>query len=275
MREAARLDRPVAVHAESEELTRGLRASVAGGPIEHFLASRPVIAELDAIGRALLFAGETGARLHIVHVSTGRGVVLAAEARLGGVDVSIETCPHYLFFTEDDIERLGALAKCAPPLRAADEQQALWQSVADGFVDLVASDHSPSEPALKTGEFLGAWGGIAGVQSTLAVLLTRGFHDGRISLPRIASLLSSRPAERFRLARKGAIAPGCDADIVLVDLERPFTLRAEDLLQRHPQTPYVGSSFRGVVRRTIRRGETLFLDGDVLGASPGRFVRPL
>src|ERR1700684_2562020 len=124
LREAARLGLPVAVHAESHELTQGDRGSV-----KAFLASRPVIAELEAIQRATLLAREAGAKLHIVHVSSGRGVALAAEARAQGTDVSIETCPHYLFFTEDDVERLGAVAKCAPPLRAAAEQDALWKQL--------------------------------------------------------------------------------------------------------------------------------------------------
>jgi allantoinase len=119
MREAARLGLPVAVHAESDELTRGLAQKMTGRGVRDFLASRPVVAELEAIQRALLFAGETHAMLHIVHVSSGRGVALAVEARARGVDVSIETCPHYLCFTEEDLERLGAVAKCAPPLSIA------------------------------------------------------------------------------------------------------------------------------------------------------------
>ena len=120
LREAARLGLPVAVHAESQEITAALarRALDEGRPrVREFLASRPVLAELEAIQRATFLAGEARAKLHIVHVSSGRGVALAAEARARGVDVSIETCPHYLFFTEEDVERLGAIAKCAPPLR--------------------------------------------------------------------------------------------------------------------------------------------------------------
>ena len=127
MRQAARLDRPVAVHAESQELTRRLSAAAAGGSARDFLESRPVAAELEAIQRALNIAEETGARLHIVHVSSGKGVALASDARTRGVDVSIETCPHYLHFTEDDVERLGTLLKCAPPLRCRTEQDSLWK----------------------------------------------------------------------------------------------------------------------------------------------------
>ena len=156
MREAAHLRLPVAVHAESEELTRGLSARATTRDARGFLASRPVIAELDAIQRALLFAAETGVALHIVHVSTGRGVAMAAEARARGVDVSIETCPHYLFFTEDDLERLGTVVKCAPPLRGATDHEELWSELLRGHVDIVASDHSPTEPAMKAGDFMSA-----------------------------------------------------------------------------------------------------------------------
>ncbi len=167
--EAARLGLPVAVHAESQEITQGLAQKIAQqerSSVRAFLASRPLLAELEAIQRATLLAREAGAKLHIVHVSSGRGVALAAEARAQGTDVSIETCPHYLFFTEEDVERLGAVAKCAPPLRNSVEQDALWTQLIAGNVDIVASDHSPAPPEMKTSDFGRAWGGIAGVQST-------------------------------------------------------------------------------------------------------------
>jgi allantoinase len=270
LREAARLGLPVAVHAESQELTQRDTTSV-----KAFLASRPVIAELEAIQRATLLAREAGAKLHIVHVSSGRGVALAAEARAQGVDVSIETCPHYLFFTEDDVERLGAVAKCAPPLRDAVEQNGLWTQLLRGAVDIVASDHSPAPPEMKSGDFGKAWGGIAGVQSTLAVLLDRGYHCRQLSLARIASLIAAEPAKRFRIQGKGRIAVGMDADLALVDVSRSAQLRPQHLMQRHPMNnPYLGSTFRGCVERTIRRGETIFASGEIAARTNGRFVRP-
>jgi allantoinase len=275
--EAARLDLPVAVHAESQEITQGLALRIAPqdrGSVHAFLASRPVVAELEAIQRAALLAQEAGAKLHIVHVSSGRGVALAAEARAQGTDVSIETCPHYLFFTEEDVERLGAVAKCAPPLRSTVEQSALWHQLLDGAVDMVASDHSPSPPEMKMGEFGGAWGGIAGVQSTLAVLVDRGHHCRQLPLDRISSLVAREPARRFRIPSKGAIEVGMDADLTLVDLSRSFQLQPENLKQRHALSPYIGSFFRGCVVRTIRRGETIFASGEIVARTGGRFVRP-
>ena len=269
MREAARLGLPVAVHAESQEITQDLARRIGNGSVAQFLASRPVVAELEAIQRATLLAREAGAKLHIVHVSSGRGVALAAEARAQGTDVSIETCPHYLFFTEDDVVRLGAVAKCAPPLRAAAEQDALWNQLLAGTVDIVASDHSPAPPEMKTGDFGKAWGGIAGVQSTLAVMLDR------VPLERISSLVSTEPARRFRIPSKGAIAIGMDADLTLVNRSRSVQLRREHLMQRHALSPYIGSFFRGCVVRTIRRGETIFASGEITARSKGKFVRPL
>ncbi len=185
MREAARLGLPVSVHAESEEMTKTLarRAAAEGRTgIRDYLDSRPVLAEVEAIQRATLLAAETGAKLHIVHVSSGRGVLVAAEARARGVDVSIETCPHYLFFTEDDLLQLGAIAKCAPPLRTADVRESLWSSLLEGVVDIVASDHSPAPPEMKQGaDFFRIWGGVAGVQSTLAVMIEEGHLSARFA----------------------------------------------------------------------------------------------
>lgn len=275
--EAARLGSLVAVHAESEDLTKqlGARFTAQGRhSIQSFLASRPVIAELEAISRATLFAQETHARLHIVHISCGQGVVLAAEARARGVDVSIETCPHYLSFTEEDLERLGALAKCAPPLRNKAHQNELWNQVTNGTVDIVASDHSPAPPDMKSGDFTKAWGGIAGVQSTLAVLLTRGHWERGLPLQRIAQLLATNPAKRFRIPRRGALLTGNYADLTLVDLTGHSQLTPDTMAHRHPITPYANEFFRGTIRRTIRRGEIIFADGNFPPATPGRLIQP-
>src|SRR5919197_5831885 len=165
MQRAAALGLPVAVHAESEAITSGLaaRALAAGRTgVRDYLASRPVVAELEAIATALTLAEQAGCPLHIVHVSTGRGVALVAEARARGVDASCETCPHYLVLDEDDAQRLGAIAKCAPPLRPAGEVRALWEALEDGSLPLVASDHSPAPRELKQGNAFEAWGGISG-----------------------------------------------------------------------------------------------------------------
>ena len=278
MREAARLGLPVAVHAESEEITKGItdRLLQAGQTdVRAFLASRPVAAEVDAIERAGRMARETGCKLHVVHISSGRGVAAALEARAAGADISIETCPHYLFFTSDDMLRIGAGAKCAPPLRSEQEREALWKALVRGDVDIIGSDHSPCSPELKDrSSFFDVWGGIAGVQSTLPVLLESLGSSRGLTLERMTQLTAANPAGRFRIANKSTIAAGGQADLTLVDINASAELRPEQLLQRHPASPYVGKTIRGVVRATYRRGECICSDGRIAAETPGRFVRP-
>ncbi len=261
MAEAARLGLPVAVHAESAAITEGLRSRATGQGWADYLASRPVLAELEAIGRAILLAEETGCALHIVHVSTARGVHLVTAARARGVDVSCETCPHYLVLDEDDLERLGGIAKCAPPLRSRAERDELRAAVAAGDVDLLSSDHSPAPLAMKEGNnAFAVWGGISGCQSLLGLTLTEGFSP---------ALVTAGPAARFRLPAKGRLEPGADADVTLVDLSVEAEIRAEDLRYRHPHSPYVGRRLRGRVVATLLRGQQI-----VPGRPQGRLVRP-
>ena len=204
-------------------------------------------------------------------LSPACGVVVG----LAGAPLTAETCPHYLFFTEQDLEAIGVAVKCAPPLRNADEQAMLWGEVIDGRVDLIASDHSPCDPALKiAGDFRASWGGVAGVQSTLAVLLERGLDGRRLRFEHISALVGSHPAARFRIPSKGVLTVGNDADLLLLDPSRSYTLAPTQLLQRHKMSPYVGFEFTGVIVRTIRRGETIFLDGRIVAETKGQFVRP-
>jgi allantoinase len=276
MARAARLDRIVAVHAENDTITRALaeRAIAQGRTgVRGYLASRPIIAELEAISRAILFAEETGCALHIVHVSTGRGVTLVAEARAHGVNVSCETCPHYLVFTEDDVETIGALAKCAPPIRSAAERDALWDYLADGTLPMVASDHSPAPASMKTSDdFFRIWGGISGCQSLLSLLITYGFFDRDLRAKHIARATAEYPAARFRLPNKGQIAVGADADLALIALHDESVLQAADLFYRHQHSPYVGRKLRGRIARTLLRGMTIYRDGQIVSNPIGRLI---
>ena len=272
MKRAADLDLLIALHAESQEMTEKLtneKLAVGKTSVSDFLESRPVEAELDAIKNAVDLAQQAGCRLHIVHVSTGRGVQIVAEARAKGVDVTCETCPHYLTLLDGDMKKLGPVAKCAPPLRHFVDQRDLWHRL--DKVTTISSDHSPSPWSMKDREnFFEAWGGISSCQHLLLLLM-----QSEIARDRIVDLTSRQVAKRFRLDHKGELEVGYDADFTIVDPGGEETVTIESLHYRHRHSPYVGRRLRGRIVRTVLRGQTLCSDGKVAAGPIGRFVRPL
>ena len=250
MNRIAELDSILLLHAEDPLLLREAKGPTA----EDFIRSRPPEAEISAIAQAIAMARETGCRLHVVHVSTAAGADLVVKAFRGGVDVTYETCPHYMLYTEDDLQRLGGLGKCAPPLRTEADRKQMWRA------PLVVSDHSPSTPALKQGEdFRKIWGGISGCQSTRLLIVG---DDGPVG---VAKVTAAHAASRFRIPNKGDIAPGQDADLWLVDLSRQGSVRQEELLYKNPYSVHEGQPTFGRTVRTLLRG------GD---PGRGRFIRP-
>ena len=279
LKTTARLGALVGVHAESQELLD--RQAAPGSDRLSWCRARPPAAEVEAIQRLLVCMRGAGkdVRAHVVHVSCAEGLAAVDAARSKGVAITAETCPHYLAFNEADFERIGPALKCAPPIRDATTQEALWDELLEGRVDFIGSDHSPCPGADKqkgADDIRQAWGGVAGIQATLPVLITDGVHARGLSFERIAHLTATAPAQAFGLyPRKGAIAVGADADFAIVDPQRAWTFAADELETRSGVSAYLGKQFTGKVMRTIVRGRTVFMDGEITGAAGwGRFVRP-
>ena len=276
---AAKLDLPVLVHAENRDITNKLAEKFqrqAKTSYRDFLNSRPEITEIESIQKLILFADETGCKTHIVHVSTGRGIRMIKEARQRGVDISCETVPQYLSLTEDDLEDLGGIAKCTPPLRSRETLEDLWSELLKGHINSISSDHSPAPMSLKRDEnFFKIWGGISACQSSRNILLSQGYHKRGLELTQIANLTSKNPAELFNIEGKGQIEVGYDADLAIIDLDKEFTLKAEDLFYMHKEvSPMIGMNFKGKIETTILRGTTIFKNGKISSKAIGKFLRP-
>ena len=273
----AGLELPLLVHAELPGPIARAASSRDSDPRRYgsYLASRPRAAELEAVDLMLGLCRETGCRVHIVHVSAAETLDRLRHARRAGLPVTAETCPHYLTFAAEEIVDGATAWKCAPPIRERSNRDRLWDGLADGTLDFVASDHSPAPPALKcldTGDFVRAWGGVASLELALAVTWTGARDHGR-DLGDLARWCAERPARLAGLPGKGRIAPGCDADLIVFDPDARFTVQPGRLHQRHPVTPYAGMTLAGVVRQTFVRGVCVYKEGEFATQGIGRWVR--
>lgn len=253
----------LALHAESEPIVSKLaeQMKLAGrATAADYVASRPIIAEMEAVNRALFYAEQTDCALHFVHISSAAAVMAIEAAKRRGMDVTLETCPHYLKLTDLSLEEKGASAKCAPPLRSAEEQAKLWDAVAAGYVDMITSDHSPCPEDMKQADNLfEAWGGIAGAQSSLELMVGEGHVKRGIPLTLLTRMLSYEPAKRFGLLdRKGDIRIGTDADLALIDLNTSYVLERSNLYHKHKHSPYIGEKIHCAVQMTIARGTVVY-----------------
>lgn len=265
---------PVAVHAEDPALVDKQAAGGTDRSLRAFFRSRPKSAEVSAVSLACELAGEIGVALYVVHVTCREALEVISAAKRAGVNVTAETCPHYLLIDEDTAVGIGAAAKCAPPLRPAKDVTALWEELLGGSVDTIGSDHSPAPPSLKEGaDFFKIWGGISGCQHGATLFLGEWHHRVPERLRDAARFLSSCPASRLHLGGKGRLMEGFDGDVTLVSFGEPVALRPA--IFKHPRHAYEQMRTRCVVHHVVRRGEFLVRDGlPNPRATPGRFLRP-
>jgi allantoinase len=254
-RQAAQLGCPLIVHAEDDAVLAAAPAA-AGTGYAAFLASRPAAAEVTAITGLIELARQTGAHLHVLHLSAAEALGPLAAARLDGVPITAETCPHYLTLAAEDVPDGATVFKCCPPVRGRANAGQLWSALHAGVIDAVVSDHSPCPPELKDpggGDFGAAWGGIASLQLALPVIWTAARARG-YSLADVTGWMAASPARLAGLARKGQLAPGHDGDLACFAPDEEFEVIPSALAHRHPLTPYAGRRLTGVVRRTWLRG---------------------
>lgn len=276
MQKLAELDQLLCIHAENPTITDKLAEEmVAEGRTTamDYVDSRPIFTEVEAVQRALLFAKETGCKLHLVHISTSEAVQAILQARAEGVDVTVESCTHYFALTAEDVEEIGPKAKCQPPLRKAKDQAKLWDELMDGNIDWLTSDHSPCTEDLKEGNIFEAWGGISGAQNNVDIMFDLAVKQRGLPITKFVDLIAATPSKRFNLANKGEIAVSKDADIIFVDPNSSYTLKREDLYYKNKHSAYEGQKIDCRVTKTIMRGNVVYdLDEGIVGEPKGKLM---
>lgn len=265
---------PLLAHAEVQSVKPPPRGDARS--YRAWLASRPPAWELDAIELLIRLCREYGTHVHIVHLSAAGAIPMLIRAKAEGLPVTVETCPHYLFFNAEEIPDGATLFKCAPPIRERLNNEQLWGALLQGTIDLLATDHSPCPPVMKlaeSGDFFSAWGGISSLQWSLPIVWTAG-RDAGVTFERLTHWLSAAPAALAGLSgRKGRIAAGADADFVIWDPDARFTVEPSTTLHRHKASPYTGRTLYGVVKKTYLRGRLVGENNVICAEATGRLLR--
>lgn len=273
LRRLAEIDGIACIHAENTDIVNRAMKLVRESGEEGLRAwshARPAFAEAENIRRVAFLADHVGATVYLVHIGSKESLDAAGHVRASGSKVWVETCPHYLTHTYDS--PVGPMAKINPPVRSADDVDAMWQGLIDGSVDTVGTDHCAVPKAKKELDIWGSAAGFPGMATTLPVLLSEGYHRRGMSLQRIAQVLSGNSASIFKMPAKGSLRPGSDADLVLVDLDLERTVRHQDLGSCCDYSILDGQSLRGWPVRTIVRGRTVAQDGEIVGEPTGTFI---
>ncbi|MBM7606548.1 allantoinase [Metabacillus crassostreae] len=282
MKIIAKLGKVLALHSESAAMTDWLKEQKEQeGKVsaDDYLETRPIIAEVEAVERAIYYSELTGCALHFVHISSAKAIEKIEQAKSRGLDLTVETCPHYLLFNHDHLRELGTVAKCAPPLREKNEQEKLISLLINQKFDMVSSDHSPCPYDLKdpnVHNLFEAWGGISGGQFTLLSMIKLALNYD-IPFELVAKWTAEAPAKRFGLSDKGQIRVGADADFAIVSLEKPFVVSKGNFYAKHKDSLYMNYSFPCRIVGTINRGNAVFKNGEILdGAlSCGGWIKPI
>ncbi|HIA10498.1 MAG TPA: allantoinase AllB [Flavobacteriales bacterium] len=268
MRAIADSGLPLLVHSELSNNTE----STTVNNYTELLASRPRKWENDAIALMIKLCEEYNCRTHIVHLSSSESIAQIKDAKSRGLPLSVETCPHYLYFNAEDIPIDNTLFKCAPPIREKENNELLWEAIKDGVIDLVVTDHSPAPPNLKAKSYNQAWGGISGLQFSLPVFWTVAKKYG-LTLENVSALMCEKPAELAGIGgNKGKIAVGYQADFCVWDPDSEFRVSESMIEHRHKITPYLGRALKGVVKRTYLRGEKIYDDGAFVSLANGNII---
>lgn len=261
MKEIEKTGKLLALHCENAAITDKLgELAEKNGPntLANYVASRPVFTEVEAIRRAIYLAKQTNVKLHICHVSCPEGVDEVLRAQSEGIDVTCETCTHYLAFTTDELDSIGPAAKCSPPIRDKENQNRLWDKLFNGSIAFVGSDHSPCTPDLKDKPAFSAWGGIASLQNSYDVLFDEAVQKRGMSYNKFVEITATNVAKRFKLTEKGSITVGKDADFAIIKPNSSYTLKAEDLEYKHKISAFVGKTIGAQIVKTIVRGEVVY-----------------